>query len=469
MNRRNLLKGAAALAYGVFPGARAVAATPVKPFSLSAGPGQAQLVPAEYPATGVWGYNGLVPGPELRIRQGEILRVEVKNRLPEETTVHWHGIRLPNHMDGVPHVTQAPIAPGSDFTYEFRLPDAGTFWYHPHMRSAEQVGRGMYGALIVEEPEPPTVDRELVWILDDWRLGMDAQIAENFDSRHDLSHGGRIGNAVTINGAFPDIFRVRSGERIRFRLINAANARVFELEFPSHEPRVIAIDGHPVPPHRTPGGTVTLGPSMRMDLIIDMTGDPGQEFSVIDRYYRQSAYRLIDLVYGAAPLRENPLDHDMQLPENPLPEPDLESAMTRVVELEGGAMGSMEGATLNGKWLDIRALVDRGKFWAINGTASDGHVLDPLYRLKPGQSIVLDLRNNTAWPHVMHLHGHAFRVVARNGKQTRFREWQDSVLVERHETAQIAFVADIPGDWMFHCHMLGHQMSGMLSLIRIEA
>ena len=469
MNRRNFLRGTAILTCGLLPGTPPVSATQVQAFSLSAEPGQAQLVPEEYPATDVWGYNGLVPGPELRTRQGETLHVTVRNRLPEETTVHWHGIRLPNAMDGVPHVTQPPIAPGSAFTYEFPLPDAGTFWYHPHMNSIEQVGRGMYGALIVEEPDPPTVDRELVWILDDWRLDMDARIVEGFDNRHDLSHGGRIGNAVTINGEFPDIFRTRSGERIRLRLINAANSRIFALEFPSHEPQVIAIDGHPVPPHPADSGVVTLAPSMRMDLILDMTGSPGQKFPVVDRYYRQSAYRLIDLAYEEVPLRANLPDHGIQLPANPLPEPDPESAIIRTVELEGGAMGAMDGATLNGKWQDIRALVRQGKFWAINGTVSDGHVLDPLQHLKPGQSMVLDMRNNTAWPHVMHLHGHAFRVLARNGEPTRFREWQDSVLVERHETVQIAFVADSPGDWMFHCHMLGHQMSGMMSLIRIEA
>lgn len=469
MNRRTFLQGPAILACGAFPHILSAAGARTKTFSLTAEPAKAQLVPEGYPATRVWSYDGQVPGPELRMAQGDTLRIVAKNLLTEETTIHWHGIRLPNNMDGVPHVTQTPIAPGSEFTYEFRLPDAGTFWYHPHLHSVRQVGRGMYGALIVEEPDPLTVDRELVWIVDDWRLGRDAQIVDDFDNRHDLSHGGRIGNAVTINGEFPDTFRVRSGERIRFRLINAANSRIFQLEFPSHELHVIAIDGHPVPPHAPHGGVVTLAPSMRMDVIIDMTGSPGQSFSVIDRYYRQDAYRLIDLVYEPTPLRENLPDHDIRLPENPIPEPDPESAMTRIVDLEGGAMGSMEGAALNGQWLDIRALVSNGKFWAVNGTASDGHVLDPLYHLKSGDNVVLDLRNHTAWPHVMHLHGHAFRVLSRNDTPTRYGEWQDSVLLERHESAQIAFVADNPGDWMFHCHMLGHQVSGMMSLIRIEA
>ncbi len=128
------------------------------------------LAGAAHPQTAVWGYEGTVPGPELRFRQGERLRVEIENLLPADTTVHFHGIRLPNAMDGVPDLTQPPIAArGGKFVYEFALPDAGTYWYHPHLGSPEQVGRGLYGALVVEEAAPPAVDRDLVWMLGDWR------------------------------------------------------------------------------------------------------------------------------------------------------------------------------------------------------------------------------------------------------------------------------------------------------------
>ena len=125
-----------------------------------------------------------------------------------------------------------PIAAnGGRFLYEFDLPDAGTFWYHPHLGSPEQVARGLYGALIVEEREPPTVDRDLVWVLSDWRLDREARIVENFGNPMDASHAGRIGNTVTVNGAIRDSFAVRAGERIRLRLINASNARIYGLEF----------------------------------------------------------------------------------------------------------------------------------------------------------------------------------------------------------------------------------------------
>lgn len=151
-------------------------------------------------ATDVWSYSDLVPGPEIRVRQGDRLRVVVENKLPEETTVHWHGIRLQNAMDGVPHVTQHPIQPGAQFTYEFECPDAGTYWYHPHVRSFEQVARGLFGVLIVEEKSPLLVDREQTLVLSDWRLRSDGSVVEDFGHLHDLTHAGRIGNVVTVNG-----------------------------------------------------------------------------------------------------------------------------------------------------------------------------------------------------------------------------------------------------------------------------
>ncbi|MDH5578097.1 MAG: multicopper oxidase domain-containing protein, partial [Betaproteobacteria bacterium] len=285
-----------------------------------------QLVPDKYPATGVWAYNGTVPGPVLRARQGDRLRVHVENALEEATTVHWHGIRLPNAMDGVPYITQRPIEPGASYTYEFALPDAGTFFYHPHQRSYEQVGRGLAGALIVAERAPPEVDRDVLWVLADYRLNADASIRDGFGSFMDVSHAGRIGNTVTLNGGMPETFRVRAGERIRLRLINAAPARVFALEFRGHRPWVIALDGQPVEPHQPEGGAVVLGPAMRADLILDMVAAPGSRHAVHDGFYQRRPYDLVDLEYGdEAPLRMRAGDPP-RLANNPLAEPDLRAA-----------------------------------------------------------------------------------------------------------------------------------------------
>lgn len=190
LSRRSLLAagGGAAIASILRPGL--VHGTTSSEKTLIAAEGRVRITPEPYPQTLVWCYEGSVPGPEIRLRQGDKLRVAVENRLPQDTTVHWHGLRIPNAMDGAPHVTQQPIQPEDTFTYEFTPPDAGTFWYHPHAHSAEQVGRGLMGALVIEELQPLPVDRDVVWVLGDFRLNDDASITRGFGNRMEMSISG---------------------------------------------------------------------------------------------------------------------------------------------------------------------------------------------------------------------------------------------------------------------------------------
>jgi FtsP/CotA-like multicopper oxidase with cupredoxin domain len=267
----------------------------------------------------------------------------------------------------------------------------------------------------------------------------------------------------------PTIFSVRSGERIRLRLINAANARIFALEFREHNPVVIALDGQPVEPHPPEQGRIVLGPAMRTDLVIDMTGISGAVMPVIDGFYPRLAYKLLDVSYrDEMRIRTSPPDTALALPANTMREPDLAQAERHEIALTGGMMGGMMGAMMGGRQMDMREMMQHGMAWAINGVATEGHVHEPLLTLARGRTYVLALRNETAWHHPIHLHGHAFRVVARNGQPTRRREWQDTVLIGPRESADIAFVADNPGDWMFHCHILEHQASGMMGSIRVS-
>ncbi|MBK8009241.1 MAG: multicopper oxidase family protein [Rhizobiales bacterium] len=466
LNRRQLVAGASsALALAAIPRARASA--PAREFVLTPQAGRARLFTADGPQTEVWAYNALVPGPEIRIKQGERLRVRVDNRLAEQTTVHWHGIRVPNAMDGVPHLTQKPIAPGESFVYEFDCPDAGTFWYHPHQRSHEQVGRGLSGALIVEEPAPYRADRDVTWLVGDWRLGRDGSAIEDFGGLHDISHDGRLGNVTTINGRTLDRFEVRAGERVRLRLINAASARTFGFHFAGHRPQIIALDGQPVAPHEAEDGRIILGPAMRADVVIDMTAKPGDRFAVSDRADPRDSFRLFDLAYSdAAPLRTK-FDAVAALPANPLAEPDLGSAERHHVVLDGGMMSRMESAVVDGKRVDIRSMFRSGLMWAINGVSSRDHVHEPMFTLAKGRTYLFEIENRSMWNHPMHLHGHSFRLLSVNGTPRPHREWLDTVLLRPRERAEIAFVADNPGDWMFHCHNLEHQLGGMMGMVRV--
>lgn len=463
-----LASSSAALALAATPGL----AGSVAEFALAAAPGKAHLVPSQPNKTEVWTYNQALPGPEIRVRQGDQLRVVVKNFLNEYTTVHWHGLRVPNAMDGVPGLTQAPIAPGGAFAYQFAALDAGTFWYHPHQRSFEQVGRGLYGPLIIEERKPPKVDRDVTWTLDDWRLTRDGQINDDFGNRHDMSHNGRVGNAVTINGRQMKQFVARRNERIRLRLINAANARIFSLDFNGHDPWIIALDGQPVTPHRPASNQIVLGPAMRADLLLDMTGDANRRYSVVDRFYTGLEYTLVEVAYDDPPLRARPPDWSIEpLPSNPVAEPNMAQAQRHKIIFNGGMMGGGYMAKFGGSMPTdagpMSGAMWSDNIWFVNGVAASGHMMEPLLTLRQGRSHVIEMTNATAWHHPMHLHGHSFRVVQRNGRATKHREWQDTVLMAPGERVEIAFVADNPGDWMFHCHILEHQASGMMGVFRI--
>jgi FtsP/CotA-like multicopper oxidase with cupredoxin domain len=213
-----------------------------------------------------------------------------------------------------------------------------------------------------------------------------------------------------------------------------------------------------------------LGPAMRVDLILDMNGKPGERFRVADTFYRGLEYRFVDLVYAPERLRDRPLETPIGLPANTIPEPDMDSAERHEVTFNGGMMGGMMmggGGGGMGGMMGMMGKMRGDKIWSINGVSLTGHVMPPFLNLVRGRSYVLALNNETAWHHPMHLHGHSFRVISRDRRPTRYREWQDTVLMSPRERVEIAFVADNPGDWMFHCHVLEHQAAGMMGVIRV--
>lgn len=470
VSRRSLLQVGTGLLLSVaLPPLAAQATRPGEQFD--AAPTRVRLAGGDRPETDVWAYNGTVPGPLVRLRQGEPVRLIVDNRLGEDTTVHWHGIRLPNAMDGVPGLTQPPIRPGESFVYEFTPPDAGTFWYHPHANSLEQLGRGLSGAVIVAEREAIPVDRDLIWFLTDWRLTEEGEIASGFGNRMEAAMSGRVGNTVTLNGRVSEAETVQAGERARLRLVNGSLARIMALRFEGHRPVIVAIDGQPCDPHEPDGGRILLGPAMRVDIMLDMQGEPGRRYGVIDDFYEGLSYRVTQLSYDERPsLRTHPLDAPLVLPRNPLPEPDIATAERHDLTLQGGMMSSM-GSMQGGRMMHGMMGMGGGPAWAINGISmmGDGHAgMEPAVAFQRGRSVMLVMRNETTWWHPMHLHGHSMRVLSRNGKTVPHRQWQDTVLMAPKDVVEVAFVADNPGDWMLHCHVIDHQMTGMMTVLRVN-
>lgn len=422
-----------------------------------------QLLPDTYPETEIWGYDGLVPAPVIRVKQGDRVRRRFRNEVPDPSSVHWHGIRIDNAMDGVSGLTQKAVAPGETFDYDFVVPDAGTYWYHAHNRSYEQVARGLRGALIVEEADRPDIDREEVIALEDWLLDPESgQLFDNFEQPMMMSHGGRIGNFITTNGRYDLTLPAKRNERIRLRIINAASARIFPLRLSGLSGWTMALDGMPIGQPEPVDGELILGPAQRIDLIVDVTEDEGGTAQVLRIGDDDQLTPLVSFpVDGTA--SSVPRGKPLPLPPNPAAQAtDLADARDLRLVMSGGAMGRMQSALLGGERLGFRQLARAGKFWALNDVAEMTDT--PLADLSLNEPVRLKIENQTVFPHAMHLHGMHFRELRPNGA---FGPMRDTILLAGNESREITFMADNPGNWLFHCHMLSHAASGMTTWIRV--
>jgi FtsP/CotA-like multicopper oxidase with cupredoxin domain len=373
------------------------------------------------------------------------VRVRLTNRLPQATTIHWHGVRLPNDMDGVPTAARPPIEPGGSFVYEFTPKDAGTFWYHPHHRSSEQVERGLYGVLVVEDATPPAYQQDVVWVLDDWLLTPDQQIDPAFNTLHDLMHDGRWGNLITVNGRTDTALVARPGARIRLRLLNAANGRVFVPDFGALKPNVIAMDGmygrRPLPLDHA-----ELAPGNRMDLDLTFPSGVAMEVPVIDRYWAPSP---------------NPLAV-IRVDGEPVPTPRFRSpARAQVPSYQEGLQAPIATDFV----LNARRGGTFGIEWTINGHAFPDHTHVPLAL---GKWSRLRFTNLSARIHPIHLHGMFFHVLARNDAPVDEPFFRDTVLVHGRETVDVGVVPLDAGAWMMHCHILEHAEAGMMTMLDVR-
>ncbi|WP_428646556.1 multicopper oxidase family protein [Roseibium sp.] len=460
--RRHFIKSASALTLS--------AATPafVRPvlaedgfLEITAGPSRQRLYQEEGALSDLWTYNGFAPGPEIRVTRGERVRVRFVNNLEEPSSIHWHGIRIDNAMDGVSGLTQEAVPPGASFDYDFTVPDAGTYWYHAHNKSWNQVARGLYGPLIVDEEEA-AFDREhdLTLVADDWRLSEDETLdTASMGSLMEWAHAGRLGNWLTVNGLPHPKFSLKKGEAYRLRLVNASNARILELDPNRFGGRIIAYDGQALGRAETlTYAPFLLGPAQRVDLIVVPESDFALEELSGDSPFEFATFK----VSGNGTASGEPV-----LPApNAIPEPDLPNARRVRLDMTGGAMGNLENITYQGRKLAREDFRKTRQVWAFNGVANLGD--DPLFAAKPGETILIEVLNNTSWAHAMHVHGHHFKVVKRSGAQADADPpWRDTFLIGSGQTVEIASVADNSGKWLFHCHMLEHAAAGMTSWFEV--
>ncbi len=396
--------------------------------------------------TPVWTYNGGIPGPVIRSKEGSLLVIDVVNKLKEPTSVHWHGLRIDNAMDGVPGVTQDPIKPGETFRYKLDLKEPGTYWYHPHFNSGEQLERGMKGVLVIEEKDPKPWSQDIVWLLDDWRFQNDGKIYPHFNIHPDLMHDGRWGNAVTVNGRVKPEISTLPGQRIRLRLINGANARIFAHTMEGLSPVVIAVDGRPVSSFFE-YKNFYLSPGNRVDLDITIPKDAaGKTYLLEDTFTRTKMVLAKIVVKNAAPV--------------PTPSFDPDTASDFIPET------LFETVSVSKQWdLD---LIRGGKFgigWSLNQRLwPDADKAE----FEIGKPVKIQFTNNSTRLHPMHLHGVFFRVLAANGNMKVEPFTRDTVLVGPRQTIVVGFVPEHDGIWLTHCHIQAHAESGMMTTIKVE-
>lgn len=423
---------------------------------LIAGPARINLAGEAAAASDLWTYNASSPGPQIRVRRGERVQVRLINNLPEPTSIHWHGIRIDNAMDGVSGLTQEAVAPGDVFDYDFVVPDAGTYWYHAHNKSWDQVARGLYGPLIVEEAAPVFDSvHDLVLVLDDWRLDNSGALdLKSLGSLMDWSHAGRLGNWLTVNGQDVPKFKLTAGEPYRIRLINACNARILAIDPARFDARIIAYDGQMLAaPEAPPEGQLLIAPAQRVDLLV--VPQTKVDFALEERSGAPFVMAAFEVTEGSDQAPQN-----LHFITNDLPEPDLAAARLVRLDMTGGAMGRMGQMTYKGRVLSGQDFRDTGQLWAMNNVANLAEA--PLFAARRGETIVLNVHNDTAFAHAMHTHSHHFRIIERQGvKIDGTSPWHDTFLIASGETAKIALVCDNPGKWLLHCHMLEHAAAGM--------
>jgi len=419
--------------------------------NLVAAPTRLSLLPGK--STDVFAYNGQIPGPTLEAHEGDKVIIHFVNKLPEATTIHWHGVHLPANQDGSPF---NPIPAGKSHDYIFTVfpGTAGTYWYHPHLdqRTGYQIAKGLYGAFIVRPADDPLRGiPEKLLILSDNRFRADGSLdlpARKSPQGEIDEVNGREGNVLFVNGRVLPTIGIRSGEVQRWRVINTSAARVYKLGIPGQTMLHVGNDGglfeRPVEVK-----DITLANSERVELLVRGTGLPGSTASLqmlpYDRYVPQTKPAdwneprdLLRLQYT----NENPLPL-VSVPATLRHIPVIDTSKVTTTRYIALSQGLINGRMMDMRRVDVTATLGATEIWQIE--------------------------NLVGMDHPFHLHGFQFQVIDRNGVPELFRSWKDVVNVPKHQTVRfVVRYDDFPGKWMFHCHILDHEDHGMMGILEVK-
>ena len=426
----------------------ALAQAPAGLRTLEARPGKASLSGAC--ETGILGFDGTTPGPVLRHKQGDELAVRFVNRLDRPATIHWHGLRGDNAMEGVAPLTQAPVAPGTSFDYRRKLADPGLFCYRPSVYGVtpEFVGRGLKGLLLVDEPTPLQADADLLLVLDDWLLDDAGQVIGGFDDPAAARDAGRIGSLLCVNGqAAPAAQSFAPGARVRLRLANLSNARIMVLSVAGAQPFVIAIDGQPCEAFEPIKRSIPVAPGARFELMFDMPETEGAKASLMLRGPSgEDRDLLVAQAKGEKALKRPPI---ASLPQNPALPPEIRLADARKVDL---VIEPRKGGV--------------GPAWTINGAPTKAYEGPALFKTARRSAVTLGFVNRSGVALAMHVHGQCMRLLhdLDDGWEP---SWRNGVIVPPGKTKHAAFVAESPGKWAIHDDILEHEAGGLATWFEV--
>lgn len=427
--------------------------------TLTAAPAKVRLRPALAAETEIWAFDGATPGPALRIRQGETLRLKLENRTTAPLALHWQGLRGEASQDGVGGFSQPPVAPGESFEYQLAPPDSGTILYRPLVLggSSEPAGRGLSGLLVVEEREPPAVDLDLPVLVSDWLIG-DDQAIQAFDPRGaSAAAAGRLGSWLTVNGKPPpQPVRLPPGARVRLRLANGCNARIMRLRFDGARAAVIAVDGQPTETFEPVREQLPFAPGSRYDVVFDLPVEAGASVNVTA------------LIGPGLPVVRIVTEGAAKVPPAAQPALKLNPALPAAVRMQDALRPEMViegGARLTPERTLDYAGLDLARPWLVNGGtgSKDGK---PLFSVKRGTPVVMAIDNRTAFIQPLHVHGHAFRLLhpLDDGWENYFL---DTVQIPEGKKRHIAFIAENPGRWLISSTVLERFDLGLWSWFEV--
>jgi FtsP/CotA-like multicopper oxidase with cupredoxin domain len=463
LSRRALLAGAgtvimtprAALAVDPPAPAAAAKADGLPTVQMEARPSIVSFQPGQ--ETPIWAVGGRTPGPDVRIRKGEDLRVRLVNGLEKPLSLHWQGVRNANESDGVAGLTGEAVAPGAAGEIRFVPPDAGTFIYRPLVPGScgELQDRGVAGVLAVAEAAPVPVDVDQIVAVDDWRL-LDNGAHAPFGAAEERAGPGRLGTILTVNGArAPLRLTVAPGSRVRLRIASLCNARLMRIRFDGLKAYVVAIDSQPTDTFEPLHSTLPFAPGTRYDVIADIPADTkGSVVAMIG-----AGLPLVQIVTEGDPIttKRATLPPVAPIPVNTLlPEAiTLQRSARADVVIEGGARPGPDGKPA---WKG-----DPAKIWTVNGSVglmAGEKPGKPLLSVKKGTPIVLAFVNRTAYPQAIHVHGHVFRLL-HNFDDGWEPYWLDTMILLENQTQRIAFVADNKGRWLIGSSVLERLDTGL--------